>query len=243
MWGWDGGNHQSNFFGVEPALSCLPSFRQEQVKGRTLSTERPQTSTGDIRHGNSRFSALRCKLPVRPAGRNYLAHSGSCGLAAILFSEPLQGRHRRNMAHSYISSLFQIVFSTKQRAHLIPPDHQSRLWNYLAGIARNHGMQMLAVGGTGNHVHMLVVLPSDMALSDAVRTLKANSSRWMREADRLFAWQQGYGAFSVSPSQLDRVKQYIANQAAHHRTHSFEQEFLAMLQAANMHVDPESVLT
>ena len=147
------------------------------------------------------------------------------------------------MAHSYISSVFHIVFSTKQRMQLIPPDHQSRLWNYLAGIARNHGMHTLAVGGTQNHVHMLVVLPADMALSDAVRTLKANSSRWMRETNRFFAWQHGYGAFSVSPSQLDRVKRYIANQPAHHRTHSFEQELLAMLQAANIRVEPDHVVT
>ena len=145
------------------------------------------------------------------------------------------------MAHSFVSSVFHIVFSTKQRAQLVRADHRSRLWNYLAGIARNHGMQMLAAGGTQNHVHMLVVLPSDMALSAAVRTLKANSSRWMRETDRRFAWQEGYGAFSVSPSQLDRVKHYIANQPAHHRTHSFEQEFLAMLQAANIRVEPDRV--
>jgi len=145
------------------------------------------------------------------------------------------------MAHSYVSSVFHIVFSTKQRMQLIRADHQSRLWNYLAGIARNHGMQMLAVGGTENHVHMLVVLPSDMALSDAVRTLKANSSRWMRETDRMFAWQEGYAAFSVSPSQFERVKRYIANQPAHHRTHSFEQEFLAMLQAANIRVEADHV--
>jgi len=124
---------------------------------------------------------------------------------------------------------------------LIRPDHQSRLWDYLAGIARNHGMQVMAVGGTQNHIHILVVLPSDIALSDAVRTLKANSSRWMRETDRLFAWQEGYGAFSVSPSQLDKVKQYLANQPAHHRTHSFEQEFLAMLQAANIRVESDRV--
>ncbi len=139
------------------------------------------------------------------------------------------------MPHSYVSSVFHVVFSTKQRTQLIR--NQSQLWNYLAGIARNHGMQTLAVGGTENHVHMLVALPSDMALSDAVRTLKANSSRWMRETDRFFAWQEGYGAFSVSPSQLGRVKTYIANQPAHHRTRSFEQEFLAMLQAANIRVE------
>ena len=145
------------------------------------------------------------------------------------------------MAHSYVSAVFHIVFSTKQRMQLIRTDNQSRLWNYLAGIARNHGMQVLAVGGTENHVHVLVVLPADTALSDAVRTLKANSSRWMRETDRLFAWQEGYGAFSVSPSQLERAKEYIANQPVHHATHSFEQEFLAMLQAADIAFEPDRV--
>jgi putative transposase len=138
------------------------------------------------------------------------------------------------MPHSYIISIFHIVFSTKQRTHLIPADRQPNLWNYLAGIARNHGMHVLAVGGTANHVHILIVLHAETALADAVRTLKANSSRWMRETDRSFAWQEGYGAFSVSPSQLERVKLYIANQPAHHRMRSFEQEFLAMLQAANI---------
>jgi REP-associated tyrosine transposase len=145
------------------------------------------------------------------------------------------------MAHSYVSSVFHIVFSTKQRMQLIRSDRQSRLWNYLAGIARNHGMQMLAVGGTENHVHILVVLPADTALSDAVRTLKANSSRWLRETDRLFAWQEGYGAFSVSPSQLEKAKRYIANQPAPHARHSFEQEFLAMLQAANIEFKADHV--
>ncbi len=145
------------------------------------------------------------------------------------------------MAHSYISSVFHIVFSTKQRMQLIRTDNLSRLWNYLAGIARNHGMQVLAVGGTESHVHILVVLPADTALSDAVRTLKANSSRWMRETDRLFAWQEGYGAFSVSPSQLEKAKRYIANQLADHARHSFEQEFLAMLQAANIGFERDRV--
>jgi putative transposase len=145
------------------------------------------------------------------------------------------------MAHSYVSSVFHVRLQhqTTHAAH--SPRHQSRLWNYLAGIARNHGMRVLAVGGTENHVHVLVVLPADMALSDAVRTLKANSSRWVRETDRFFAWQEGYGAFSVSPSQFERVKRYIANQPVHHRKHSFEQEFLAMLQAANIGFEPNRV--
>jgi len=142
------------------------------------------------------------------------------------------------MPHSYVTSIFHVVFSTKRRQQLIPAGTQARLWNYLAGIARNHDIQMLAVGGTEDHVHMLLAIPPDTALADAVRTLKANSSRLMRETSRSFAWQEGYGAFSVSPSQLDRVKRYIANQAAHHARHSYEKEFLGILRAANIRVEP-----
>ena len=145
------------------------------------------------------------------------------------------------MAHSYVSSVFHVVFSTKERAPLIRADLQPRLWNYLAGIARNHGLHVLTVGGTENHVHILVVLPADAKLSDTVRTLKANSSRWIRETIPLFGWQKGYGAFSVSSPQLDGVRHYINNQAAHHRRRSFEDEFLAMLQLANISFEPDQV--
>ncbi len=145
------------------------------------------------------------------------------------------------MAHSYVSSVFHVVFSTKERAQLIRSDLQPKLWNYLAGIARNHGIRVTAVGGTENHVHILMVFPADAKLSDVVRTLKANSSRWVRETFPRFGWQEGYGAFSVSPSQIERVKQYIGNQAEHHRRRSFEDEFLAMLQAANVPFEPNQV--
>lgn len=146
------------------------------------------------------------------------------------------------MPHSYVSSIFHVVFSTKQRQQLIPAEAQARLWNYLAGIARNHGIQALAVGGTENHVHMLLAISPDTALADAVRTLKANSSRLMRETSTSFTWQEGYGAFSVSPSQVERVKRYIGNQAAHHARHSYEEEFLGMLEAANIRVEPNQAL-
>ena len=141
------------------------------------------------------------------------------------------------MPHSYVSSIFHVVFSTKERRQLIPAAAQVRLWNYLAGIARNHNIHTLAVGGTENHVHILLAIPPDTALADAVRTLKANSSRLMRDTSASFAWQEGYGAFSVSPLHLDRVKGYIANQAAHHARHSYEEEFLGMLRAANIRVE------
>lgn len=145
------------------------------------------------------------------------------------------------MPHSFVSSVYHIVFSTKQRTQLIRPDLQARLWNYLAAIARNHNVHVLAIGGTDNHVHLLLELGADMKLADVVRTLKGNSSRWLRETKPLFAWQEGYGAFSVSPSQLDRVKNYIANQSEHHRTRSYKDEFLAMLQAANIRFERDKV--
>jgi REP element-mobilizing transposase RayT len=145
------------------------------------------------------------------------------------------------VAHTYICSIFHIVFSTKERIALISAELQPRLWNYLAAIARNHGVRVLAIGGTANHVHILLNLPTDQKLADVVRTLKCNSSRWVRETDRKCGWQDGYGAFSVSPSQLPAVERYIAHQEEHHQRGTFEQEFLSMLQAANMRVEADQV--
>jgi len=136
------------------------------------------------------------------------------------------------MPHSYIASFFHVVFSTKGRTQLIRADLQPRLWDYLAAIARNHGIRVLAVGGMDNHVHVLLVLPADAKLVDVVRTLKCNSSRWLHERKPVFAWQEGYGAFSVSPSHVERVRRYIANQEHHHRRLSFDDELMAMLNAA-----------
>jgi REP element-mobilizing transposase RayT len=146
------------------------------------------------------------------------------------------------MPHSHVCAVYHIVFSTKQRTQLIPAATQPRLWNYLAGIALNHHMRTLAVGGTENHVHILLTLPPELAIADAVRTLKSNSSRFMRQRSRLFAWQEGYGAFSVSPTHVAAVKRYIAHQAEHHSRRSFEDEFGTMLRAAIGGVAPEGAL-
>jgi putative transposase len=139
--------------------------------------------------------------------------------------------------------MFHIVFGTKDRMALIRTEIQPRLWSYVSAIARNHGVHVLAIGGTSDHIHILLVLPADQKLADVVRTLKCNSSRWMRESDRQFGWQEGYGAFSVSPSQLPKVERYIARQAEHDQKRSFDDEFRAMLQAANIGVDPTPVST
>src|SRR6266487_4401994 len=113
------------------------------------------------------------------------------------------------MAHKYPNILIHLVFSTKDRANLIPNELLPRLAKYLAGIGRNHGIPVLAAGGTSNHSHLLIVLPSDMTLAKAVQVLKANSSRWVREHGIPFAWQEGYGAFSVSSSSKAAVAGYI----------------------------------
>jgi putative transposase len=102
------------------------------------------------------------------------------------------------------------------------------------GIARNHHMRVFAVGGTQNYIHALVDLPPDLALADVVRTMKCNSSAWMRQSVRLFQWQQGYGVFSVSPSQLASVVNYISHQAQHHARCSFEEELRSILKAAGV---------
>jgi REP element-mobilizing transposase RayT len=122
---------------------------------------------------------------------------------------------------------------------LIPLAAQPRLWNYLAGIALNHRMQPLAIGGTENHVHLLLTVPADLALADAVRVLKANSSRLMRQNSRSFSWQEGYGAFSVSPPQVEGVMRYIANQAAHHHGQTYEEEFAGIVNTAKIPVAPK----
>ena len=133
------------------------------------------------------------------------------------------------MAHRYPNILIHCVFSTKERRDLIPQELLSKLSKYFAGIGRNHGIPVLAAGGISNHSHLLIVLPPDMSVAKAVQVLKANSSRWLSQHGLDFAWQQGYGAFSVSSSNRDAVKDYIEHQAEHHQRRSYEREFETML--------------
>jgi len=131
------------------------------------------------------------------------------------------------MADTYTKILVHCVFSTKNRTPQISePD---RLWSYLRGIARNRGVDTLAIGGTANHVHMLLSLPSRLTIAELMRDLKANSSRHLNERQRGFAWQDGYAAISVSPSQVDTVRLYIEGQEAHHAKWSFESEYVTIL--------------
>jgi len=136
------------------------------------------------------------------------------------------------MPQSYTCLHYHLVFSTKHRAPLITPDMRPRLWEYLGGTVRGLKGIPIQVGGTEDHVHLLVTLRQEPALADFSRELKAGSSRWVHDtfpATRGFAWQAGYGAFTVSHSALEAVKAYILNQAEHHKTMTFQDEFRAML--------------
>ncbi|MFZ0800419.1 MAG: transposase [Terriglobales bacterium] len=146
------------------------------------------------------------------------------------------------MSHTYVSELFHCVFSTKNRQGLIPPSKQSDLWAYLGGIAHKNGFKTIAVGGTDNHIHVLLSLPATMPLAKAMQLLKGGSSKWMNDSGtNLFAWQAGYGAFSVGISQQADTISYIRSQAEHHHKRGFEEEFLAFLKKHGIEYDPSYI--
>ena len=141
---------------------------------------------------------------------------------------------------SYVSSYFHCVFSTKERHPFITLELRKRLWPFLGGIARQNKMKAIEIGGVEDHVHILLSLPSTVPISKALQLIKGGSSKWIHETfpeHRLFAWQEEYGAFSVSMSQLDKTIQYIKGQEAHHRKMTFQEEFLALLKKHRIEYD------
>ena len=135
--------------------------------------------------------------------------------------------------HSFTSCLVHCVWSTKNREPCLTLDLRERLWPYLGGIAKQNQMKTLAIGGASDHVHMLLSLPAILSVAKAMQLLKGNSSKWIRETFpkmHLFAWQEGYGTFSVGVSGVDRTVSYIRNQAEHHRTRTFRDEIVVILQ-------------
>src|SRR5438094_6708477 len=141
---------------------------------------------------------------------------------------------------SFVSSYFHCVSSTKERQPTIPPALRDRLWPFLGGIARQNGMKAIEIGGLPDHVHILVSLPPTLSIAKAMQLIKVGSSKWVHETfpeHRLFGWQEEYGAFSVSVSQLDKIIEYIKNQPRHHRRMTFQEEFLALLRKHRIEYD------
>ncbi len=141
---------------------------------------------------------------------------------------------------TFTNLLFHIIYSTKYRKPTIRPDWQDDLYGYIGGIVRGQQGTLLKIGGVEDHVHLLAKLSPTVAISDVLRKIKSNSSKWINErpdVSRKFEWQSGYAAFSVSESQMPSVSEYIANQAEHHRKKTFEEEFLDILKKHNIDFD------
>ncbi|MEO6750743.1 MAG: IS200/IS605 family transposase [Chthoniobacteraceae bacterium] len=143
------------------------------------------------------------------------------------------------MPSTHLSLHYHIVFSTKDRAPLIADVWRERLHAYIGGIVRNVNGAAEAVGGVADHVHLLIGLRATHCLADVVRDIKAVSSRWVHEEMGVtrFAWQEGYGAFTVSATHCDSVREYIARQEEHHRTRTFQEEYLEFLQRGGVEYD------
>ena len=145
------------------------------------------------------------------------------------------------MAHSYTNLLFHFIFATKDRRPLIDEEFQPRLYDYLGGTIRGLKGTSLEIGGVEDHVHILAKLPPTIAVSDFLEKFKANTSKWGKSVRRGFGWQEGYAAFTVSESQVMRVRRYIQNQRAHHAKVSFRDELIALLEAHGLKYDPDRI--
>ena len=133
------------------------------------------------------------------------------------------------MAHTAGNVVIHFIFSTKGRRPLIAASLRPDLFAYLGGIVREMQGTALIINGTADHVHILVRIRPAQSAAEVARVMKANSSRWARAKFKDFAWQTGYGVFSVSESNVPAVSKYIASQEEHHRKRSFQEEYVAFL--------------
>ncbi len=149
------------------------------------------------------------------------------------------------MANTLVKIYVHVVFHVKKTRIIMRKADLPRIFEYIGGILRNHDSMALAVGGIENHVHILMTLPKTQTLSDLVRTVKAVSSGWIKSIDpdyyNAFAWQDGYGAFSVSSSVLANTVKYINGQEEHHKTDTYEDEYRRFLKAYNIECDEKYI--
>ena len=140
---------------------------------------------------------------------------------------------------SYLSLHYHLVFGTKNHQPIITPAWRDRLHAYLGGVIRTLDGVPDTVGGVADHVHLLIGLRATHTLADVLRETRSVSSAWVHEDVGVirFAWQEGYGAFTVSPSQLENVRAYIQQQEEHHRTRTLREEYLALLQRSGVEFD------
>lgn len=144
------------------------------------------------------------------------------------------------MANTYTQLFTHIVFHTKSTGIVMRDEDLERVSQYIGGIIREEGAVPFAIGGVADHIHILMSLPKTAALSDLMRVIKAKSSKWLRRLDSYyepFCWQDGYGAFSVSPSLMERTRNYILTQAEHHKTKTYREEYKGILEGYGIEYD------
>ena len=149
------------------------------------------------------------------------------------------------MANTYSSLFYHIVFSTKNRKSWIKPEIENRVWSYIGGVARAHNMQAIQVGGIDDHVHALLRAKPVHSPSEIAKLIKTETSKWIhQEFDqmRTFAWQDGFGVFSVSKSNVPKVVEYIKRQREHHSGESFEDEYEQLMKLHEVDYDPRYLL-
>ncbi len=148
------------------------------------------------------------------------------------------------MAGTFTNIVYHIVFATKNRRPFMKPEMTPRVWSYLGGAIRAEKGVLYEIGGTTDHIHLLIRWRPNETISNLVGGIKRNTTIWIHDTFpelSEFYWQEGYGAFTVSYSQVERVKAYIQNQEEHHRTKDFQAEFIALLEAHHVDYDPETI--
>jgi REP element-mobilizing transposase RayT len=148
------------------------------------------------------------------------------------------------MAGRFVYSMVHFVWSTHNRREWIDVSWEDDLYGYIGGIARNKNAKLIQGGGMPDHLHLLVSMPPTVSISEFVNAFKANLSRWIHDdvpRMKTFAWQKGYGAFSVSRSNEEAVADYIRRQKEHHRKRDFQKEFLDLLERHGIDYDPEYI--
>jgi REP element-mobilizing transposase RayT len=150
------------------------------------------------------------------------------------------------MGSTLTNLIYHVIFSTKDREPAIIPEIRDELHRYLGGIVKGEGGVLLQIGGMPDHIHMVIKLKPIYALSEIMKKVKGSSSKWINEQNRLmdrFSWQEGYGGFTVSESQTASVVRYVGDQEKHHRTLSFKDEFLLILERHEVEYDERYLWT
>jgi len=136
------------------------------------------------------------------------------------------------MSGTFTNHLYHIIFSTKNRENLIKQDFKDELYAYIGGIFKGEKGLLICAGGTENHIHLLGLIHQSISVSEMIRHIKGNSSLWISKSEKSannFAWQVGYGSFTVSESSKDKIISYINGQEEHHRKRTFKEEYLEFL--------------